>query len=330
MHRSGTSAYARMIGRMVGYEPRDPEIRRTNRLGQWEDIRLRRANDKILALAGCEWSAPSDSLPHALAAAAGDEAGRTALSRRLRGLGSEPWVWKDPRNCLTLPLWLGLDASPASFTVTVRHPLEVARSLHARNGFPLLYGVALWERYNRSMIDAVDGREALFISFGSLMSDAAKTLARTREWLERSGYPIHDPDPSDHVVRDLRHAAEDDDPDALTKLGLSPAQVRLYQRLLDRDGETGRVDGRRLLDEAETPLTSALLDTRRQVLEAHHAISPTVGVRLARRTRRWAGRLGEQVASARREHGLETPRRRPGPVDSRQTGPRETGPDPQP
>lgn len=274
MHRSGTSVYARAVGRMIGYTPRDREIRRTNQRGQWEDLGLRWANDDVLARAGCDWSAPSDTLPESLTVAAQDPTTRRRLTARHRALGDEPWVWKDPRNCLTLPLWLALDPQSPALSITVRHPIEVARSLAARNGFPLLYGIALWERYNRSMIDAANGREALFTSFDSLMSRAPEMLAATRKWLETAGIPIHESDPFDHVENELRHAAEPDSTEELLRHGLSWAQIDLYLRLRDRDGTIGRARGDHLLTRPETPTTSALLETRRQVLRSAGAFRP--------------------------------------------------------
>jgi hypothetical protein len=58
------------------------------------------------------------------------------------------WVWKDPRACLTLPLWLqAWDSTPVA-VMAFRHPIAVAKSLAARNGLSLRHGLALWETYN--------------------------------------------------------------------------------------------------------------------------------------------------------------------------------------
>ena len=57
-----------------------------------------------------------------------------------------PWVMKDPRLCLLLPLWLPLLEVPVCVHV-VRHPLATARSLEKRDGFPLHFGMTLWEQY---------------------------------------------------------------------------------------------------------------------------------------------------------------------------------------
>ncbi|MFC7404638.1 sulfotransferase [Georgenia alba] len=291
MHRSGTSAYARTVGRMVGFEESEAEVKRTNARGQWENVPLRHANDRLLKMAGSDWSTPADDLEEVLAAATGDRERAERLRQVHRRLGPEPWVWKDPRNCLTLPAWLAIDPQPAHFTVTVRHPLEVARSLQSRNGFPLLFGAALWERYNRSLIRSLDGRRALFISFNTLLSHPARTIAKTRDWLDRAGYRIVEEDPSDQVDGQLRHSAESDDPDELAAAGLTTAQIDLYRALLTLDGNEHAVDAGEVLSYDESQTTSALLGTRRQMLSISMVIASY------KRRLRWARYPG---ASARR------------------------------
>jgi hypothetical protein len=43
-----------------------------------------------------------------------------------------PWGWKDPRNSVTLPLWLGLFPKARIINIT-RHGVDVAHSLYTRN-----------------------------------------------------------------------------------------------------------------------------------------------------------------------------------------------------
>ena len=61
------------------------------------------------------------------------------------------WGFKDPRTLLTLDGWL--EALPSVRCVgTFRHPLAVAASLQARNGFSLEKSLVLWEAYNRLLL----------------------------------------------------------------------------------------------------------------------------------------------------------------------------------
>jgi len=282
MHRSGTSAYTRTVGRMVGYDEPEAEVKSTNQKGQWENVPLRHANEELLRATHSDWSAPGEELGDVLADTLADRSERERHSALLRQLGPEPWVWKDPRTCLTAPLWLSLDQAPAHVAVVVRHPLEVAQSLKSRNGFPLLYGVALWERYNRALIQSIDGRRALFTSFHSLITEPRRVIELTRTWLLESGYTLTDDDVSDQVDGSLRHSAESDDAADLASAGLSPAQIDLYHRLLALDGTVTAVASTDLVRHIETPTTAALLATRRQLL------APQVAWGVVKRRIRWA------------------------------------------
>jgi hypothetical protein len=66
---------------------------------------------------------------------------------------AEPWLLKDPRLCITLPMWLpSLRGSPPAVLFTFRHPVEVAKSLARRkiNNVKLQSnGLKLWIWYNR-------------------------------------------------------------------------------------------------------------------------------------------------------------------------------------
>lgn len=59
-----------------------------------------------------------------------------------------PYVMKDPRCCLTAPVWMKhLNHNPA-ILLSYRHPLDVAMSLRLRDNFPLIKGLKLWIIYN--------------------------------------------------------------------------------------------------------------------------------------------------------------------------------------
>lgn len=143
MHRSGTSLITRVLeqhGLYMGWR------KETNN----EALFFLRLNEWLLAQTGHAWDNPPDA-----AGWPGDMAMRQALYQGvcdvlptldavsfwgLRGLVSRrnpfgasfPWGWKDPRNTITLPVWL--DVFPDARVVHIRrHGLDVAHSLTARN-----------------------------------------------------------------------------------------------------------------------------------------------------------------------------------------------------
>jgi hypothetical protein len=82
------------------------------------------------------------------------------------------------------PFWREILARP--FCVLIyREPLPVARSLAARDGFPIPYGIALWEQYTRAALASTRGLPRILISHRELMADPAATLRRLHRHLAR-------------------------------------------------------------------------------------------------------------------------------------------------
>ncbi|MFZ5863091.1 MAG: glycosyltransferase [Nitrospirota bacterium] len=91
------------------------------------------------------------------------------------------WAWKDPRTTLILPLWKDVLAElgiSLSCVYVVRNPLDVAKSLKRRDGFPFEKSWGLWLTANLAALDAVRGVPTVFVSFDRLMSDWEPELRR--------------------------------------------------------------------------------------------------------------------------------------------------------
>ncbi len=57
--------------------------------------------------------------------------------------GSDPWVWKDPRTCLTFPLWRRVLGPAVLVVLVLRAPGAVVSSLKRRDGIPTVYALGL-------------------------------------------------------------------------------------------------------------------------------------------------------------------------------------------
>ena len=86
--------------------------------------------------------------------------------------------------CLLLPYWRTVLRSPMAAVLVWRDPVAVARSLQRRNGTSLPYGVALWERYNRSALANLVGIDTYVLDYDALVEDPASTLSGLTSWLE--------------------------------------------------------------------------------------------------------------------------------------------------
>ena len=163
MHRSGTSALALALERLgwnPGQELLDSQAG-INERGFGENRAVVELNEKLLSHFSRQWYQLS---PLPTGWDEGDEAlgwgeEAAAIIDRQFG-GANRILLKDPRLCLTLPVWLrALESSGFQVRVVLqlRHPENVARSLQRRDRLPLQVGYLLWldyylqaERYSRN------------------------------------------------------------------------------------------------------------------------------------------------------------------------------------
>jgi hypothetical protein len=185
MHRSGTSAVAGALG-ALGFNLNRAEDRMDwpeSNPEHWESLSLGLHDEGLLARLGGGWDAPPDFPPgweHSpTIAEAGDPA--AVLSAAYPEAG--PSVWKDPRLCLLLPYWRGVLPDPVAAVFVWRSPLAVARSLHRRDGLPLLEGIALWERYNRSAVLGLQGVDTYVLDYQSVVDEPDRFVKDLVTWL---------------------------------------------------------------------------------------------------------------------------------------------------
>ena len=196
MHRSGTSALARVLNLMgLYFGGEEVGIGRSaeNEKGFWERRDVRALNDAMLFEAGCDWDCLSslniDALPAQQRARYVALAGDIVLKLDAH----RPWFVKEPRLCALFPIWRAASETPICVHV-FRNPLEVASSLHDRNGVPLQVGLALWEAYNVRALAGAAGLPRLCASFESLLQRPAATGGAVHAALQKLGdYPLRLP-----------------------------------------------------------------------------------------------------------------------------------------
>jgi len=178
MHRAGTSAVTRLINMMGAYlGPEDQFLPATadNPKGYWERIDVLQLHEYLLEKLHADWYLTSAVDPDHI----DPELLKTFTQRAwkiLQGMdGHRPWVMKDPRLCLLLPLWLPLLEVPVCVHV-VRHPLATGRSLAKRDGFPLHFGTALWEQHNARALLASSGLPRFSLCYETLMERPLETV----------------------------------------------------------------------------------------------------------------------------------------------------------
>jgi hypothetical protein len=160
MHRSGTSMIAGVLDRCglnLGDVHREGD--EGNPKGYFEDRRFIEINESILARNRGAWDAPPQELQF-------DDGLRETMDQFLGQWDHGQVVClKDPRTCLTLPLWReALGSEPARAILVVRPVRAIAESLEARWGLPFERGWKLAERYIHAALAHLYRLDIPFIS----------------------------------------------------------------------------------------------------------------------------------------------------------------------
>ncbi|EIJ41615.1 putative glycosyltransferase [Beggiatoa alba B18LD] len=195
MHRAGTSSVARLLNMMGAYfapergsSPTKAALTATedNPKGYWERWDVVHTNEEIMQAMGLAWDRIStfsaeQITPELITRFKPD------VQDIISGLdGYRPWMIKDPRLSITLPVWLPLLEVPV-FLFVHRSPIQVAQSLHKRDGISIPAGLALWEKYTLHALQATQGHPRIIISYEQLMREPIASTLHLYEQLTALG-----------------------------------------------------------------------------------------------------------------------------------------------
>lgn len=191
MHRSGTSAVTRVVNLLGVPLGRADDIYSApdNPSGHWESMDLCRVNDTILRVFDGFDMAPPSFSEDWVSTRRADRMTPGMVSVFRSVYTSDRWVWKDPRLCLTLPLWRRL-LSRLCVVFVLRDPVPVASSLKRRDGYPEIYGRALWDYYTRSALAAMRGLPVAIVSYEELTAEPITSIRALYESLSSFGLEV--------------------------------------------------------------------------------------------------------------------------------------------
>lgn len=184
MHRSGTSAMARVIG-LLGADLPKTLLGPTpgNERGHWEPAPLIAQHDRLLDQLGSRWDdwrkLDLDALPRPVR----DEAARafhTLVEQEYAG--SPLFVLKEPRICRFAPFIVELLAARSIATrhvVVLRNPLAVIASLGERDGMTPGFAALLWLRHVLDAEAATRHAPRAIVSYESLLLDWRAAMRTT-------------------------------------------------------------------------------------------------------------------------------------------------------
>lgn len=177
MHRSGTSALAGLIGQLGGDVGSTlmPIIEEINAKGFWEHAEIVNIHERLLTMLDSSWDDVRPLPDRWWMSSDVDVFKAMILTVLRRDFACSPlWIVKDPRLCRLLPLWLEIFrdfGSKPHFILTLRHPMEVARSLRKRDNFLDEQSSLLWLDHVLQAEKWSRGYPRTFVAYDDLLSN---------------------------------------------------------------------------------------------------------------------------------------------------------------
>lgn len=235
MHRSGTSATAGALQRL-GFDLGEELIEAApdNPKGYFEHAAAVAANESLLDALDRSWD-DVRALPHGWTRSDAARAVMPAVDAVLDGFeGHARWALKDPRLCRTLPLWLEAAADRGLEThclLVLRHPIEVAASLRARDGMGEETAAMLWLRHVLESLHASAAQPRALLTYDALMRDPQAALG---DACARLGFDVGDADVRAFVdARDRHHRVEATGSDASPASPFMRLAIATYRAAVD-------------------------------------------------------------------------------------------------
>lgn len=189
MHRSGTSALSGVLS-ILGAAPPNSLMPATdsNAKGYFESSAIYELHQELLTEAGSRWD---DWLPitptwfDSTSAVTFRERAAETVTQEFGS--SQLFVLKDPRICRLLPFWdqvlQDLSVEPY-YVLSLRHPFEVANSLHRRYLFDCNLGLLIWLRHVLQAEADSRGKTRCFTTYSELLTNWGHVVERIQSELD--------------------------------------------------------------------------------------------------------------------------------------------------
>lgn len=176
MHRSGTSALARLIGYLGAALPADAiNAHADNARGYWESEAIVKADDQLLRVARSSWFDPRPlDLSRLDASALRSRKDRIWEAVTAAFGGALLMAIKDPRQCRFVPTiveTLAEHGVAARAVLMLRSPHAVARSIASRDGTTSAFAHLLWLRHMIEAERSTRGLMRAVVSFDAMLDD---------------------------------------------------------------------------------------------------------------------------------------------------------------
>jgi hypothetical protein len=204
MHRSGTSVITQAMSSLGAQLPLRllPPMADSNPHGFFEPKEIVAVHERLLASAGTSWF-DWNLFPKSWSES---QAAQSIIAELIAAVHADYddaslFVLKDPRICRFAAIWMRIfsELEVTPFVVLpFRNPIEVAKSLRFRDGFPLSNGYLLWLRH---VLDAeLSSRDfpRVFLRYEDFIEDGRREIDRVM-----SGMPLQWPRQSARAYDDI-------------------------------------------------------------------------------------------------------------------------------
>ena len=177
MHRSGTSAFAGVLAKAGFFAGKNVDLlpaASDNGSGFFERFDVNDLNNELLAELECAWDKPPPRQAVLEQAPTWRARVEELLGTMAEDAGGRPLVLKDPRMCLLLPTWLPALGDRFALVLVSRNPLEVAMSVHERDGRPAHVALALWQLYWAELLHGLAGERVWFARYECILQSPAQ------------------------------------------------------------------------------------------------------------------------------------------------------------
>lgn len=215
--RSGTSATAGLLLNLGLTGPRPDDLlpaSSSNESGHWESRTMISCDVQLLHAVGANHYAPPPVGTRFDGVRNYAEVRDKALRWFADAYEGRPMMVKDPRLCATLPFWRDVLPVPMAAVLVLRDPLEVSRSRQARDDVPVTLGLAIWDRYIRSVSVVLDGLPTLVMEYDGMLADPRRATEEMSHFLRGVGVDVT-PEQTEaaaaHLNPTLRHQKSEND-----------------------------------------------------------------------------------------------------------------------
>eukprot|EP00002_Diphylleia_rotans_P032948 TRINITY_DN6969_c0_g1_i6.p1 TRINITY_DN6969_c0_g1~~TRINITY_DN6969_c0_g1_i6.p1 ORF type:complete len:660 (+),score=111.97 TRINITY_DN6969_c0_g1_i6:49-2028(+) len=254
MHRSGTSILTAILHDMGIYAGPTEDLVRCagkkkaksdkaclksfNPKGYWENKLLVDLNDELLkSTKNHAWNMKNWNPYKAKTASV--ERFKQRVHSLMRAISAHPpYLLKDPRLCLTFPLWAPFLHDPV-IIIAYRHPAGVARSIRHRDNWPLYQSAIFWEKYSLAALQSTINYPRLFVSFEEMAEDPIGTIQRLRRELSELGIPNLKELNRDSIMKLFDVTMDHHNSTSFNDNAITKSQQLLYDKM--RSGDAAKV-----------------------------------------------------------------------------------------